>query len=87
MNNYKFMKVFDCHRGMPEDVRESFFDIYRNYGNGIGNDCFVEYTINGDGVGDDEDHQKLDAWLIANGAEDRKLGQYNGETVIIKHWW
>ena len=82
------MKVFDCQwdPGMPEDVKKAFFSFYE-----CGNDTYVEWIVHEDDstyVEEENLSRRLvDAWLIANGAEDRKEGKYNGETVLIKHWW
>lgn len=90
---FKTMKVFDCQwdPGMPEDVKRAFFDLHSDPR--VGNDVFVEWTVHWDDTGYDDDDEwaskrrLVDAWLIANGAADRAEGKYNGETVLIKHWW
>lgn len=94
MANYKVMKVFDCQwdPGMPSDVKRAFFEI-ANDPVTIGNDVFIEWTVHHDDTGYDDNNdwaskrRLVDKWLIENGAEDRKDGKYNGETVLIKHWW
>jgi len=90
-NNYKTMKVFDCqwNPGMPDDVKDSFFRIFEDKRS---NDVVVEYTIDGENFEDEEDEwakdrRKLDAWLIANGANPPPNKDEEGETVLIKHWW
>jgi len=94
--NYQTMKVFDCQwdPGMPEDVRRVFFKLTE-----VGNDVYVSWTVQEDGSCDDIDgdddfaeyvknRKIVDTWLIENGAERRsEKSPYNGETVIIKHWW
>lgn len=97
---YKMMKVFDSQwdPGMPEDVKDAFFDCYRD--SSVGNDSYVEWTIQKDGCTSDsksewegkekliKNHKLVDDWLISNGAESRNESSlYNGETVLIKHWW
>jgi|WetSurMetagenome_2_1015567.scaffolds.fasta_scaffold615964_2 hypothetical protein len=89
--NYKMMKVFDCqwNPGMPKDVKESFFRIFED---NRSNDVVVEYTIHGENFEDEDDewaqdHKKLDAWLIENGAMPAPHDDEEGETVLIKHWW
>ena len=90
---YKIMKVFDSQwgPGMPENIKEAFFDIYRD--RHTGNDVFVKWIVHEDDTEYDDDSEwnakrrLVDSWLIANGAGDRKEGAYNGETVLIKHWW
>ncbi len=90
---YKLRKVFDCqwHPGMPDDVKDAFFAAYQD--SPVGNDTFVEWTVHEDDTDYDSDEEShvqrrlVDAWLIANGAEDRKPGEYEGEIVLIKHWW
>lgn len=90
---YKIRKVFDSQwdPGMPDDVKEAFFEKYRD--SCVGNDSFVEWIVHEGDTGYDSDEdwcvkrRLVDAWLIANGAEDRKPGEYDGETVLIKHWW
>lgn len=86
---YKTMKVFDCqwNPGMPEDVKKAFFDISE-----AGNDVYIAWSIH-DEVFDDENSEwalnkkKVDAWLIANGANPPPDEDSEGETVLIKHWW
>lgn len=89
---YRIMKVFDCQwdPGMPKDVKEGFFRIFK----GRGNDIFVEYAINNERFDpEDEDSEwaqdkkRLDAWLLSNGAESPKDEDSEGEEVLIKHWW
>lgn len=90
---FKLMKVFDCQwgPGMPEDVKDAFFDLHRDPS--VGNDVFVEWTVHEDDADYDDDNEwaarrrLVDSWLIANGAKDRLESEYNGETVLIKHWW
>jgi hypothetical protein len=79
-------KVFDC-QDMPDDIKEIFFNQ-----NECGNDCLVYYTVNWlkqaieeDGTEspdcyDSSNEEKLDNWLIENGA-------LNNELIIISHWW
>lgn len=87
------MKVFDCqwNPGMPEDVKESFFRIFRE--RCISNDVLVEHSVNDEVfLPEDEetewcqDKKRLNAWLIENGADPGGPG-VSGETVLIKHWW
>lgn len=95
MQAYKIMKVFDCwsEPGMPDNVRSAFFDLHKDPP--IGNDVYVEWTVEWDDTGYNSDNEfatkrrLVDQWLIENGAHGRDLSQdkYNGETVIIKHWW
>jgi hypothetical protein len=90
---YRVMKVFDSqwYPGMPKDVKEAFFDLFRD--RCTGNDVYVEWTVHDDDSEYDPDNEwgakkrLVDNWLIANGAEDRQEGKFNGETIIIKHWW
>lgn len=90
---YKTVKVFDCQwdPGMPDDVKEAFFDFHRDPF--VGNDVYVDWTVHEDDTGYDDDNEwaikrrLVDSWLLANGAEGRKEGEYHGETVLIKHWW
>lgn len=85
---YKTMKVFDCQwdPGMPEDVKEAFFEFYE-----CGNDAYVTWTVQEDSIESNSEwaakKSLVDNWLITNGAEPRQEGTYNGETVLIKHWW
>jgi len=91
---YKIMKVFDSQwdPGMPKDVKNAFFDLHRDMG--VGNDTFVDWTVQWDDSDYDADNEwaakrrLVDDWLIANGAVGRtKESPYEGETVLIKHWW
>lgn len=87
---YKTMKVFDCqwNPGMPEDVRAAFFSFYE-----CGNDAYVTWTVQEGDTEYDSDTESsvnrrlVDKWLIENGAEPRQDGKFNGETVLINHWW
>jgi hypothetical protein len=90
--NYQTMKVFDCQwdPGMPKDVKKAFFEITET-----GNDVYVSWTVQADGSYSDDDTDEItknlklvDNWLIENGAEGRsEQSPYDGETVLIKHWW
>jgi hypothetical protein len=88
--SYKIMKVFDSqwNPGMPDDVKAAFFSFYE-----CGNDVLVYWTVQEDDSSYDSDDEfsikrrLVDNWLIKNGAEPRQEGKYNGETVLIKHWW
>jgi hypothetical protein len=90
---YKTMKVFDCQTGMPKDVKEAFFDLHADPA--VGNDVFVQWTVEWDEEdydADDEWSAKIrlvDKWLMANGARGRNIEnhEYEGELVLIKHWW
>jgi hypothetical protein len=92
---YKLMKVFDSQWNdpvMPDDVKDGFFRLYRD--RHISNDVLVEYSIHDEVYepGDEnsqhaEDKNRLDAWLIKNGAEPPPDNDSEGETVLIKHWW
>jgi len=82
------MKVFDCQSGMSDEVKKAFFSFYE-----CGNDVYVTWTVQEDDTeydGDDEfavNRRLVDAWLMENGAEGRAEDKYNGETVLINHWW
>jgi len=97
---YQVMKVFDSQwdPGMPEDVKKAFFDCYSDPP--VCNDVYVEWTVQKDGCMPDSNgewegkdklianHKLVDDWLIANGAEPRsESSPYDGETVLIQHWW
>lgn len=83
---FTLQKVFDC-QDMPDDIKEIFFNQ-----NECGNDCLVYYTVNWLKQAIEEDgteshdcydlsnEEKLDNWLIENGA-------LNNELIIISHWW
>lgn len=86
------MKVFDCqwNPGMPSDV----YDAFRRIFEGTQNDVIVGYTVQDERFekGEEEsewaqDKNKLDAWLIANGAQAAPSDDDSGEDVLIKHWW
>lgn len=94
---YKIMKVFDCQwdPGMPEDVKKAFFD-FAEWGHPTAhNDVYIKWTVERDydqyDNPEDEQGQNLrlvDKWLMENGAQGRsELEKYEGETVLIKHWW
>ncbi len=87
--NYEVMKVFDCQwdPGMPDDVKEAFFSFYE-----CGNDTYVQWSIHDEKFEDENskralNKKKVDAWLIANGANPPPHDDEEGETVLIKHWW
>ena len=90
MNKLKIMKVLDVQWGtpkMPDNVKEFFFDYYRNNSEGLCNDVWVEYCVGGyDYEEGDEDTENneiniLDLWLLEN--TDVELG----EEILLKHWW
>jgi len=76
------MKVFDC-QDMPEDIRAIFFGLYEHI---KCNDVYVNHELEND-TDPPVEYQKLDAWLIANGAKGAKNEHSHGEEVLIKHWW
>ena len=79
--NYRLMKVFDCI-DMPEKLRREFYDTWDNKGN----DSSVEWTI-ADSIDPDPITQRIDDWLIQNGAEPAKSEESSGECVIILYRW
>lgn len=82
---YKMMKVFDSQRGMPEKIKEAFFD--HTSGCGAGNDVYLSIEMESlkeqmdpEEYNDTEQTKKLYDWLLEQGVKET-------ETVIIKHWW
>lgn len=85
MPKFKLKKVFNC-QDMPEDIKDMFFE--RNSDPSHGNDCYVDWYIKGTKEEYMSPEEKaIDAWLIANGANDAPSENDSGEEVIISHWW
>lgn len=79
---YKTYKVFDC-QDMPDDLCSKFLETYEK-----SNDVYVSWTIKGSSPEYvSEEEKEIDAWLIANGADDATSPDESGETVIIQYWW
>lgn len=71
---HKLFKVFDC-TDMPDDLRHGFFALWDN----LHNDSVVDWNIH-DTINPDDVTEKVDQWLLANGAEDF-------EYVLIRYRW
>lgn len=67
------MKIFDCQNGMPQDVKDVFYELNCD----TGNDSYVSHQVID--VTNDE-HTILDVWLLECGAA---VDEY----VLIHHWW
>jgi hypothetical protein len=73
---------------MPEDIQNAFFSSCE-----CGNDTYVKWIVQEDDSSYDDDSETsikrrlVDKWLIENGADPRQEGKFNGENVLIKHWW
>ena len=84
------MKVFDCQE-MPNNIKTAFFSFYEDPS--IQNDVYVSWTVQEDDINYNDDNEfaikrrLIDDYLIENGADQRKDSEYNGETVLINHWW
>lgn len=87
MELYTLRKVVDPHRNMPKDIKDSFFEAFKDESRG--NDSYINFTVgeyvNSLRPGDEDDEYynsslaTFDKWMMEN-------FELN-ESVILLYWW
>lgn len=79
-NPFSIRKVIDPHENMPEEIKNAFFKIIKDW-DWWGQNTYFEWRIgNGSEATDLESGKILDDWLLNNGIS-------TDESVLLLCWW
>lgn len=79
MNNTFSKKVVDPHTNMPEEVKEAFFNVGREWD--LSNNSFTFWAV---GKYDYSHQEDADAKIVDDWVKENFL---NEEEIVILYWW